>query len=73
MMGNVVQCAVWCESQYDGGDLWWLSGGRPQTGFVTEPTHKEQLPDTPIQSRRAVERRRNRGRDGGPGPCGNGD
>ncbi len=33
---------------------------------------KERLPDAPIKSRRAVERRRNRGRDGGPGPRGSG-
>ncbi len=33
---------------------------------------KERLPDAPIQSRRAVERRRSRGRDGGPGPRGSG-
>ncbi len=35
------------------------------------PPPKERLPDTPqiVQYRRVVERRRNRGRDGGPGPC----
>ncbi len=36
MMGNAVQCDVWCESQYDGkGDLLWQSDKRPQTRFVT--------------------------------------
>ncbi len=36
MMGNAVQCDVWCESQYDGkGDLLWQSDERPQTRFVT--------------------------------------
>ncbi len=29
-----VCCVVW-ESIWWRGDLWWLSGGRPQTGFVT--------------------------------------
>ncbi len=37
------------------------------------PPPKERLPDALIQSRMAVERRRNRGRDGGPGPCGSGE
>ncbi len=37
------------------------------------PPPKERLPDALIQSRRAVERRWNRGRDGGPGPCGSGE
>ncbi len=35
MMGNAVQCAVWCESQYDGEATsggYWAEG---QTGFVT--------------------------------------
>ncbi len=31
MMGNAVQCDVWCESQYD---------GRPRTRFVTAPLCK---------------------------------
>ncbi len=39
---------------------------------IAPPPPKERLPDAPIQSRRAVERRRNRGRDGGPGPRGSG-
>ncbi len=34
---------------------------------------KERLPDDPMRSRREVEWRWNRGRDGGPGPCANGE
>ncbi len=39
------------------------------------PPPREWLPDAPnlIKSRRAVERRQNRGRDGGQGPCGSGE
>ncbi len=32
MMGNAVQCAVWCESQYDGEATsggYWAEGHRP--------------------------------------------
>ncbi len=41
MMGNAVQCAVWCERQYDGDAT---SGGYRaeghQTGFVTHTKYK---------------------------------
>ncbi len=36
MMGNAVQCDVWCESQYDGeDDIWFWANGSAWTGFVT--------------------------------------
>ncbi len=34
MMGNAVQCAVWCESQYDGEATsggYWAEGHRPDS------------------------------------------
>ncbi len=76
VMGNAVQyeatvCVVQ-ESIRWKGNLWWRVDRSPWTGFVTEPPPKERLPDAPNseQSRRAVERRWNWGRDGGPGPRG---
>ncbi len=77
IMGNVVfgwyvtVCVVWksmCERTTSGGEWTEVHG---QDSWHSPPP-KERLPDAPIQSRRAMERRRSRGRDGGPGPRGSG-